>query len=1168
MPTYPAFIHLRMHSEYSILDSTIRIPEAIAKAVVDQMPALALTDLANLFALVKFYQAAHKSGIKPIVGCDVWITNEIDRNKPYRMLLLCQSREGYLLLSRLLSRAYRENQFHGRAEIKSAWFHATGWGTQGLIALSGARLGEIGIALMHQNFEPAKILAQQWSALFPDRFYLEIQRDGHANAAALIQSTLLLAQQSDLPVVATQAVQFLNLEDFRAHEARVCIAEGYILEDKRRPKNFTEQQYFRTQAEMVELFADIPSALANTIEIAKRCNLTLELGINRLPMFPTPDNVSLEQYLREQADAGLQHRLTQLFPENELRQSKVAEYQARLEFEVNTIIQMGFSGYFLIVADFINWAKQNNVPVGPGRGSGAGSLVAYSLGITDLDPLRYDLLFERFLNPERVSMPDFDIDFCQDRRELVIEYVKQRYGTDKVSQIATFGTMAAKAVIRDIGRVLDLPYNFVDQLAKLVPFEIGMTLKKARQLEPQLNQRADQEEDVRTLLELAESLEGVTRNIGMHAGGVLIASSDITDFCPIYCTESAESVVSQLDKDDVEKVGLVKFDFLGLKTLTTLDRAVSYIRESQKQSEVNTNQDGEIFSLQTLSLEDEETYALMRKGNAVGIFQFESQGMKDLLQRAKPDCFEDIIALVALYRPGPMDLIPEFIERKHGKKQIEYLDARLVPILGPTYGIMIYQEQVMQIAQVIGGYSLGSADLLRRAMGKKKIEEMAQQRDIFVAGAINNGLDKSKATELFGLMEKFAGYGFNKSHAAAYALIAFQTAYLKAHYPAEFMAACLSADMDDTDKVHVFIEDSLTNGLTILPPDINESTYHFVPVNDKTIRFGLGAIKGSGESAINMLVAERKCSGPFDDLFDFCNRVDRRIVNRRTIESLIRVGAFDLIDANRGSLLASVGMAIESAEQMNQSSNQANLFAETSEALPKMQLIQTQAWSEREKLHQEKIGLGYYFSGHPYETYALELKRFIRTRLSQLNPQRETQLIAGIIHSIRIQMTRRGRMAVINLDDGNARVEVVVFNELFDVHRARLKEDQLLIVEVKISNRNYNSEGDDELRITAEQLYDLAQIRTRFAKQLKIHCNATTVGSIANLKDLLVLYAANVPAVESHNLSAACPVTLIYRNEFAVSPIEFGKNWQVILHNDLLQALYARFKTENVEIVY
>lgn len=719
MPTSPAFIHLRMHSEYSILDGTIRIPDVIAKAKADQMPALALTDLANVFALIKFYQTANKNGIKPILGCDVWITNEIDRNKSFRLLLLCQSREGYLLLSRLLSRAYRENQYHGRAEIKFSWLSPDEWGTQGLIALSGARLGDIGIALMHQNIAQAKLLAQQWSTLFPDRFYLEIQRDGHEQEAALVQNTLLLAQQIDLPVVATQGVQFLNPEDFRAHEARVCIAEGYVLEDKRRPKNFTGQQYFKTQVEMAELFADIPSALINTIEIAKRCNLTLELGINRLPLFPTPENISLEQYLRDQASAGLQQRLIQLFPQSELRQSKFQQYQKRLEFEVNTIIQMGFSGYFLIVADFINWAKQNNVPVGPGRGSGAGSLVAYSLGITDLDPLRYDLLFERFLNPERVSMPDFDIDFCQDRRELVIEYVKQRYGIGKVSQIATFGTMAAKAVIRDIGRVLDLPYNFVDQLAKLVPFELGMTLEKARQMEPQLNQRADEEEDVRTLLELAESLEGVTRNVGMHAGGVLIASSDITDFCPIYCTESAASVVSQLDKDDVEKIGLVKFDFLGLKTLTTLDRAVSYIRESQKQSKAKDTNTG-LFSLQTLPLEDDKTYALMRKGNAVGIFQFESQGMKDMLQRAKPDCFEDIIALVALYRPGPMDLIPEFIERKHGKKRIEYLDPRLEPILGPTYGIMIYQEQVMQIAQVIGGYSLGSADLLRRAMGKKK----------------------------------------------------------------------------------------------------------------------------------------------------------------------------------------------------------------------------------------------------------------------------------------------------------------------------------------------------------------------------------------------------------------------------------------------------------------
>ncbi len=1162
MPTDPAFIHLRLHSEFSILDSTIRIPDVMAKAASDHMPALALTDLANLFGLVKFYQIANQKGIKPILGCDVWIANEIDRAKPIRLLLLCQSHQGYLLLSRLLSRAYRENQFHGRAEIRTSWLLENTSGTQGLIALSGARLGDIGFNLLQNNFHQAEAATRKWAELFPDRFYLEIQRGGHGGDEQLIQQTLELAKQFDLPIVATHAVQFLDAGDYLAHEARVCIAEGYVLGDKRRPKHFTEQQYFKNQVEMAQLFADIPSALTNTIEIAKRCNLRLELGINRLPLFPTPNNESLEQYLQDQAATGLHNRMLHLFPDDQIRTEALPKYQARLEFEVNTIIQMGFAGYFLIVADFINWAKHNDVPVGPGRGSGAGSLVAYSLGITDLDPLRYDLLFERFLNPERVSMPDFDIDFCQDRRELVIDYVKRRYGSGKVSQIATFGSMAAKAVIRDIGRVMDLPYNFVDQLAKLVPFEIGMTLKKARQMEPQLNLRAEAEEDVRNLLELAESLEGITRNIGMHAGGVLIASSEITDFCPIYCTESADSVVSQLDKDDVEKIGLVKFDFLGLRTLTILDRAVTYIRQLHAS---DANVAVRTFSLESLPLDDDMTYALMRKGNAVGIFQFESRGMIDLLQKARPDRFEDIIALVALYRPGPMDLIPEFIDRKHGRKPIEYLDPRLEPILGPTYGIMIYQEQVMQIAQVIGGYSLGSADLLRRAMGKKKVEEMAQQRDIFVAGAVNNNLDQDKATELFGLMEKFAGYGFNKSHAAAYALIAFQTAYLKAHYPAEFMAACLSADMDDTDKVQIFVEDSIANGLTMLPPDINFSDYRFVPVDNRTIRFGLGAIKGTGESAVNSVVATRIEGGPFTDLFDFCHRVDRRIANRRVMEALIRVGAFDALNPDRASLMASVGVAIESAEQRSQAASQSNLFGESDDTSPlHIQLIQTQPWTEREKLRQEKIGLGYYFSGHPFNTYALELKRFIRTRLDRLQPSREPQWLAGMIHSIRVQMTRRGRMGVISLDDGKARVEVVVFSESFDVHRSWLKEDQLLIIEAKISQRGYNGDDDDELRITAEQLYDLAGIRSRFAKQLRIQCDATQVGPVATLKTLLTPFSTLSQTRYAHY----CPIILAYHNSEASGELELGQDWRVYLHDDLIQSLHEHFKNGTVDIEY
>jgi DNA polymerase-3 subunit alpha len=1177
------FVHLRLHSEYSITDGIVRVDEAVSKAAADCMPALALTDLSNLFGLVKFYQEARANGVKPIIGCDVWISNEADRDKSARILLLCQSYAGYLRLCRLLSRAYRENQRRGRAEIKKTWFGNDEEGTGGLIALSGADTGDIGLALMQNDTVQANALATGWEGFFPGRFYMEVQRTGNTNAETLVQRSLMLASTLGLPVVATHPVQFLNSEDYRAHEARVCIAEGYVLGDRRRPQSCTEQQYFKTQAEMRELFADIPSALINTAEVAKRCNLSLELGVNRLPLFPTPNHESLEHYLREQAETGLEIRMKALFPDAAARSMEMPKYRARLEFETNTIVQMGFAGYFLIVADFINWAKKNGVPVGPGRGSGAGSLVAFSLGITDLDPLRYDLLFERFLNPERVSMPDFDIDFCQDGREQVIEYVKQKYGAESVSQIATFGTMAAKAVVRDVGRVLDLPYNFVDQLAKLVPFELGMTLKKARAEEPQLNLRAQAEEEVRNLLELAERLEGLTRNVGMHAGGVLIASGKITDFCPVYCTDAGDSVISQLDKDDVEKIGLVKFDFLGLRTLTILDWTMRYIRQcktsatargdespAQQVREPDTN-DLACFSLENLPLDDPATYALLRKGNAVGIFQFESRGMKDLLQKARPDRFEDIIALVALYRPGPMALIPEFVERKHGKR-VEYLDSRLRPILEPTYGVMIYQEQVMQIAQVIGGYSLGSADLLRRAMGKKKVEEMALQRDIFVAGAVNNGLARDDAAELFNLMEKFAGYGFNKSHAAAYALIAFQTAYLKAHYPSEFMAATLSADMDDTDKVHAFFEDSLANGLIILPPDINSSGYRFLPIDEKTIRYGLGAVKGTGESAIGAILQARERGGAYTDLFDFCLRVDKRIVNRRVVESLIRAGAFDSLNSHRAGLLASVGVALEAAEQVARAANQVSLFGGTSGAGEQLTPINVPAWAEKEKLRNEKMALGFYLSGHPFAAYEEGLKSFVRTRLDRLNPQREPQLLAGIVYAIRTQMTRRGRMGVIVLDDGKARIEVVVYSELFESARNWVKEDQLLLVEAKVNNRVGDDESGGELRVSAERLYDLDNARSRYAKNIKLYCNGSSSG--ARLKEILAPYLRSSNGRRAshggskNSTEQYCPVWVVYHNRGALCELELGEAWRVSLEESLIQSLEAHLKAGNVEITY
>ncbi len=1154
----PRFVHLRLHSEYSVVDGIVRLDEAIDAAAADRMPALGLTDLCNVFGLVKFYNAARQRGLKPIAGCDLWITNETDRDKPFRLLLLCQNQAGYLRLCDLLTRAYRGNRHRGRAAVCREWFSESG--TDGLIALSGAHFGDVGQALIVENLQGAQKLAREWAALFPNRYYIELQRLGQGamttGAAsvpveAYVQRALALAAELKLPPVATHPIQFVKPDDFRAHEARVCVSEGYILSDQRRPKVFNREQYFKSQAEMVELFRDVPEALANAVEIAKRCNLKLTLGKSQLPRFPTPGNLTLEQFLRTRALEGLETRLAVLHADAAERDKERPRYVARLNFELNTIIQMGFAGYFLIVADFINWAKTNGVPVGPGRGSGAGSLVAYSLGITDLEPLRYNLLFERFLNPERVSMPDFDIDFCQDGRDRVIDYVKQKYGADSVSQIATFGTMAAKAVVRDVGRVLDLGYNFCDQLAKLIPFQPGkhITLADARQMEPQLKEREKNEEEVAELLALAEKLEGLTRNVGMHAGGVLIAPGKLTDFCPLYVADNSDAAVSQFDKDDVEAVGLVKFDFLGLTTLTILDWTVRFIKALGQTGEGTKY---ETFDdLAKMPLDDPASYRIFSTANTTAVFQFESRGMRDMLKRAKPDRFGDIIALVALYRPGPMDLIPSFCDRKQGKERISYPDPRVEPILSETYGIMVYQEQVMQMAQIIGGYSLGSADLLRRAMGKKKPEEMAQQRQIFREGAAKNGLSQSKADELFDLMEKFAGYGFNKSHAAAYALVAYQTAYMKAHHASAFMAANMSAVMADTDKVQQLSEDARANGIEILPPDVNASNYRFTPLDMTRVRYGLGAIKGTGEGAIGHIIDERVQKGAFRDLFDFCHRIDKRIVNRRTVESLVRAGAFDSITPNRSSLLASVGIALESAEQASRAVNQVSLFGDIEGSAPSASLVNAAPWRDRERLQHEKLALGFYLSGHPFESYKRELSAFISTRLDDLTPQAYPVLLAGIIHSMRIQMTRRGRMGVILLDDGNARIELTVFNELFEQHRHSLKEDQLLIVEGKVAHDEFSG----SLRISAEKLFDLQTARNRYARGLRIVCNGGS--SAGKLKEVLSPYHGG-----------SCRVQLVYQNKGAACEIDLGDSWRVNLHDDLINSLAEWLQPENVQVVY
>ena len=1171
----PSFVHLRLHSEYSIADGMVRIDEAVAAAHGDGMPALALTDLSNVFGLIKFYKAARGKGLKPVIGCDVLISNESDRDRPQRLLLLCQSREGYLLLCRLLSRAYLENQYRGRAELRREWFHQEG--TEGLIALSGAHLGDVGGALLAGNKSLAKQYASEWAALFAQRYYLEVQRVGHADEETYIAAAVRLAAELALPVVATHPVQFLSGADFKAHEARVCIAEGYVLNDKRRVKAFTAQQYFKTQAEMVELFADLPEALQNSIEIARRCNLSLTLGKPRLPDFPTPDGMGLDDFLRDQGQQGLHSRMEFLYPDADVRAAKMPEYQARLDFENDTIIKMGFPGYFLIVADFIRWAKSNGVPVGPGRGSGAGSLVAYSLGITDLDPLRYDLLFERFLNPERVSMPDFDVDFCQDGRERVIEYVKQKYGSQCVSQIATFGTMASKAVIRDVGRVMDFPYGLCDTLSKLIPLDgvKPVSLEKARATEPEINAIAEREEGVDELLELAERLEDLTRNVGMHAGGVLIAPGKLTDFCPVYSAENVQAgqdgkAVSQYDKDDVEAIGLVKFDFLGLRTLTIIDWAVRYVHRLEQ------GNSGAVaatpFNIDTIPLDDAATYdKIFKTANTTAVFQFESRGMKDTLVKAKPDCLEDLIALNALYRPGPMDFIPDYINRKHGREEVILPHPLLEKVVGNTYGIMVYQEQVMQAAQVVAGYTLGGADMLRRAMGKKKAEEMAEQRSIFVAGAAGNNIDEKKANEIFDTMEKFAGYGFNKSHAAAYSLVAYQTAYLKCHHPAAFMAATMTSEMVNTDKISFFYQDTVQQGLTILAPDINSSCFRFQPVDEKTIAYGLGAVKGTGEAAVENIVAAR-LAGPFKDLFDFCRRVDKRIVNRRSIEALIKAGAFDTVNDNRAALIASLDAALSSADQAARAANQNSLFGEDdADAVLIVQTADVPRWTLREQLVQEKLSLGMYLGGHPYQEYAGELGNFIKLKLSDLTPQLVgksngggsgygggqgrsrgvTVLLAGIISSFRLQQTRRGRMAVITLDDGAGQIELTVFNEIYEANRPWIVEDELLVVQGKASLDEYSG----SVRVSGEALFDLAQARSNFATQLSLRCKGDA--DVAQLKKLLTPYR-----------EGKCPVQIYYRNPVAACQMRLGEAWQVTLHDDLLRDLHALLKAENVQVMY
>ncbi len=1163
-----AFVHLHVHTEYSLVDSTVRIPALMEKAAGDGMPAIAMTDRNNLFGLVKFYRRAIAAGVKPIVGADLQIANEDDPGRPFTLIVLCQDNRGYRNLSRIISRAYVEGRVRGEPMIRRDWLDRES--CEGLIALSGGPRGDVGHSLLVGHFDEARERLADWRDIFGDRYYLELVRTGRSDEEGCVEASLLLASEEAVPVVASNDVRFIEHEDFYAHEARVCIHESRGLADPDRPRHYSNQQYLRSSAEMIELFSDVPEALENALEIARRCNLDLKLGESVLPAFPVPEGQSEEQFLEAEARRGLDEALEEIFatrqtPKKE-RDAFKAPYLARLDTELRVIRSMGFPGYFLIVADFIRWARDNDIPVGPGRGSGAGSLVAWVLGITDLDPLEHDLLFERFLNPERVSMPDFDIDFCMEGRDRVISHVSERYGQDAVSQIITFGTMAAKAVVRDVARVQGKPYGLADKLSKLIPFEVGMTLEKAVSQSSELADFIASSEEVGEIMDMAYKLEGVVRGVGRHAGGVVIAPSALTDFVPLYMDDQSGGLVSQFDKDDVESAGLVKFDFLGLKTLTIIDWAVQAVNAGGRDA-------AEPVDIDHIPLDDPATFEFLRTAETTGVFQLESSGMKDLIRRLKPDSIDDIIALVALFRPGPLQsgAVDDYINRKHGQEPIVYPHPGMEGVLQNTYGVMLYQEQVMQTAQVLAGFSLGEADLLRRAMGKKKPEEMAKVREQFLSGCSDRGVDGALADQIFDLMEKFSGYAFNKSHSATYALVSFQTAWLKTHHPAEFMAATLSADMQNTDKVVTLVDEVRGMGLPLIHPSVNRSQYRF-SATDGAVVYGLGAVRGVGEGPVQALMEARAADGEFASLPDFCRRVDSRKANRRVLEALIRAGAMDdfaepgeALDCVRARLMAELGDALQGAEQAARdvALGMSDMFGGLEEpahgnggrrAAPVL--------GKRERLEWEKEALGLYLSGHPIEDYLGEIREFCGRPIADLEAGKRTQVVAGLVFSARSMRGRRGEMGFVVLDDRSKRIEVSLFSEVYLAGKEKVVKDAVLVVEGEVQPDDYTG----ELKMRADNVYNIEEARRRFARELVIDCcdRSPAPDFSSRLKTCLEPFRDGVKG---------CSIAVVYKSAGGSGPgakgrIVLGRDWAVSPCDDLLLGLRAEFGDDRVAFRY
>ena len=1148
------FVHLHVHSEYSLADGLFKVKDLVNRAAAGGMPAVALTDRNNLFALVKFFEACMGQGVKPIMGAEV-LVQETPQESAERVLLLARDLEGYRNLLALISASYTTTAQRGVLQEQEIFAAKSG-----LIVLSGGVRGHLWSLLNNGDLAQAKERAQRWQGEFGDAYYLEITRCGRADEEQNLRHLLTIAASTGIGVVATNDVCFAEADDFEAHETRVCIHEGRTLNDGRRERRYSARQYLRSPQEMAELFHDIPSALANAVEIAKRCNVEVALGTYYLPDYPIPDQQTPEQYLLQVSSEGLSKRLAADGPAD---QWTAADYQERLQFELDVINQMGFAGYFLIVMEFIGWAKQNNISVGPGRGSGGGSLVAYALGITDLDPLQYDLLFERFLNPERVSMPDFDVDFCMEGRDRVIQHVSDMYGVEAVSQIITFGTMAAKAVVRDVARVQGKPYSLADKLSKLIPFEVGMTLAKAMEESQEMADFVAANEEVSEIMDMAYKLEGIVRNVGRHAGGVVIAPSALTDFVPLYTEDSGSGLVSQYDKDDVERAGLVKFDFLGLKTLTIVDWTLELVNQHRQL------QGESALEVEDIPIDDPAAFKLLRAAETTGVFQLESRGMKDLIRRLLPDGINDVIALVALFRPGPLQsgAVDDYIDRKHGKAAVAYPHPSLQPVLESTYGVVLYQEQVMQIAQVLAGFSLGQADLLRRAMGKKKAEEMAKVREQFLHGTGEHDIAPKLANDIFDLMEKFAGYAFNKSHSATYALVSVHTAWLKARYPAQFMAANLSADMQNIDRVVVLIEEVRRMQLPLRPPSVNDSDHRFT-VKEGAVVYGLGAVRGVGEGPVAAIMEARK-ERPFQDLDDFCHRVDSKRANKRVLEALVCAGAMDDfalagedLNQTRARLLEQVPRSVQGAEQTarDQAAGIVDLFGGMqqggSQNCAPVENAATMASLER--LNGEKETLGLFLTGHPIQEYEQELRQFCRRRLNDLKAAKDSQWIAGMVVNVRMTKSRRGvPMCFVQLDDRSARIEVSLMGETFDNYAAKVNKDKLLVIEGEVQFNEFSG----GLAVRGSRVLNIDEARQRFSKGLEIDFSdvETPADLPTRLKTLLGPYRQN---------GEACPVHVLYQGHSAVGRISLGADWRVSVSDELLQSLRSAFGDSYVRVQY